>query len=159
MELEQARLIDPNDYIGLYFLAVTYEYLGLPEQALGIFADIQLRTAVRVPAYHLVMQEWGRCLLLLARWDDAIAKLRQAYAIRASAITSGSLAIAYIQVGDTTKAHFHFQRWWTWYAVSSQPTIVSLNALQRDTSSVPEYLALVNATLFDGYRRLGVPDE
>ena len=159
MELEQARSIDPNDYIALYFLAVTYEYLGLPAQALGVFADIQLRTAGRVPAYHLVMQEWGRCLLLLARWDDAIAKLRQAYAIRASAITSGSLAIAYIQVGDSTKAHFHFQRWWTWYAVSSQPTIVSLNALQRDTSSVPEYLALVNATLFDGYRRLGVPDE
>jgi len=159
MELEQARSIDPNDYIGLYFLALTYEYLGLPEQALGIFADIQLRTAGKVPAYHLVMQEWGRCLLLLARWDDAIAKLRQAYAIRASAMTSGSLAIAYIQAGDSTKAHFHFQRWRSWYGSSGQPTIVSLSASQRKTSSAPEYLALVNATLFDGYRRLGVPDE
>jgi adenylate cyclase len=159
-QLEQALTINPNDYFSLRLLSVDYEYLGMPEKALPIFSEIYRRTAGKVPAYYLTLFDWGQSLLLLAQWKDAIAKLQEAQAFRASPTVDGYLAIAYAQEANFALAQTHFQAWREWYAANSgAPTIKAMRASFRESSDDPNYLEIVNATVLDGYRKLGVPEE
>jgi Flp pilus assembly protein TadD len=159
-QLEQALAINPNDYFSLYLLSVDYEYLGMPEKALPIFSEIYRRTAGKVPAYDLTLLDWGQSLLLLAHWKDAIAKLQEAQAFRASPSVNGYLAIAYAQEGNLALAQSHFVTWRDWYTANSgAPTIKGLAASSRESSDDSNYLKIVDATLLDGYRKLGVPEE
>jgi len=118
------------------------------------------RTAGKVPAYYLTLLDWGRSLLLLAHWKDAIAKLQEAQAFRASPNVNGYLAIAYAQDGNLALAQSHLAAWRDWYTMNSgAPTIKGLLASSREASNDPNYLKIVDATLLDGYRKLGVPEE
>ncbi|MCP2216037.1 hypothetical protein [Bradyrhizobium elkanii] len=160
LQLEQARSVNPDDYMILYFLCLDYEYLGRPADALPLFREIYLRTAGRVPAYHIILLAWGRVLLLLGKWHDALEKLKEANAQRPSPATSGALAIAYAEGGDLEMAHLPFASWREWHIKHfGVPTIKSLLASHRQLSNVPEYLELVDATYLDGYRKLGVSEE
>ena len=153
------RSINPNDYIGLHYLALDYEYLGHPELALPVFVDIERRTAGKIPVYHTILLDWGRALLLLGRWKDAIGKLEEAGALHATPATNGALAVGYAQSGDLVSARSRFEAWRGWYATRlSPPTIKVLSASYREMSDVPGYLELVNANLLDAYRKLGVPE-
>lgn len=160
LQLEQARSANPNDYMILYFLCLDYKYLGRPADALPVFREIYLRTAGRVPAYHIILLAWGRVLLLLGNWHDALEKLREANALRPSPATSDALAIAYAESGDLKMAHLPFASWREWYIKHfGVPTIKSLLSSHRQLSDVPEYIELVKATYIDGYRKLGVTEE
>jgi TolB-like protein len=160
LQLEQARSMNPSDYTILYFLCLDYEYVGRPDKALPIFSEIYLRTAGRVPAYHIILLNWGRSLLLLGRWSDALAKLKEVHALRPSPATTGALGIAYVQSGDLETARLHFASWRDWHVRHfGVPTIKSLLAFYRESSDVPAYLTLVDATMLDGYRKLGISEE
>jgi tetratricopeptide (TPR) repeat protein len=160
LQLERARSLNPSDYAILNFLCLDYEYVGRPDKSLPIFSEIYLRTAGRVPAYHIILLNWGRALLLLGRWSDALAKLEEAHARRPTQATSGALAIAYIQSGYLETARSHFASWRdSQVRHFGAPKIKSLLASYRESSDVPAYLTLVDATMLDGYRKLGVSEE
>jgi TolB-like protein/Flp pilus assembly protein TadD len=160
LQLEHTRSLNPNDYMVLYFLSLSYQYLGRPAEALPLFQEIYLRTAGRVPAYHIILLAWGRMFLLLGKWDDAIAKLKEAHALRPSPATNEALAIAYVERGDLGEARSHFKLWYDWHLKQfGVPTTKRLATSLRQLSSEPGYLELVNATYLDGYRKLGISDE
>ncbi|WP_407154895.1 tetratricopeptide repeat protein [Bradyrhizobium sp. STM 3557] len=160
LQLEQARSTNPSDYMILYFLSLDYEYLGRPADALPVFQEIYLRTAGRVPAYHVILLAWGRVQLLLGKWHDALETLKEAHALRPSPATTEALAIAYAENGDLKMARSLFASWREWHIKHfGVPTIKSLLASHRQLSNVPEYINLVNATYLDAYRKLGVAEQ
>jgi tetratricopeptide (TPR) repeat protein len=159
-ELEQALSINPNNLTALYWLAACYKLLGAPEKALPVYDEFSLRTTGRGGGVRNALQDWGDALLMLARWNDAIAKLQEAQTLRASPSTSGGLAVALIQSGKVEAAKQQFDIFKQSRTASGAPfTISSFRTADSQLSPSPGYLKLRDSTVYDGYRKLGVPEE
>jgi adenylate cyclase len=159
-ELERARSINPNDVSVLLRLANIYHLTGNPEKSLPLFDEIVLRTALKSPAAHIILQDWGFALLLLGRWDDAVGKFQQSLAITGTdPIALVGLAVALAQSGkmDAAKASYdNFLARLNSQFPQLQPTIKIFWESQRRLSENAEFLNLVAATIVPGLRKLGL---
>jgi TolB-like protein len=162
-ELERALALNPNETAAMFRMAGNYTLQGAPEKALPLFREFYARTAGKTASWRAAARVWGIAYLFMGRWNEAADKLQEALALGDDPNfgTSGRLAVALLGAGKTqaaTEQYESFRRWYT----DRYDTAPTLKAVREDTarfSQNPAYLKLYEATVIDGFRKLGMRED
>jgi tetratricopeptide (TPR) repeat protein len=162
-ELERALALNPNETAAMFRMAGNYTLQGAPDKALPLFRDFYARTAGKTASWRAAATAWGTAYLLMGRWNEAADKLQEALSVADDPNygTRGRLAIALLGAGKTQAAREQYENFRRWYIdrYGIEPT---LKAVRDDTarfSQNPTYLKLVEMTIVDGFRKLGMREE
>ena len=150
-EYELARSIDPN-FTPIYNnKANAWSALGEPEKAMPEIAEAFKRSPLdpQLGIWHLSL---GRAHLLLRRWDQAIEANLKARALQKGFINIHlALAAAYAERGEQQPARTSLAD-----ALELRPELTLAWLKTHPFSNERAYLALANASLYDGLRKAGL---
>jgi adenylate cyclase len=155
IEWETAIALDPNNVIAVRQLGYTLMHLGDPEAAIPI-----IEKGIRLSPYDAgipgAYQVLGLCHLLLGHMEQAIDFSRKSRAGNPRLYyTHSTLAAAFALNGDLDEARSALAE-----AIKLKPEI---NSLARVRASFlytnPEYVRLIEKTVFVGLRLAGMPEE
>jgi adenylate cyclase len=155
IEWETAIALDPNNVAAIRQLGYTLMHLGDPEAAIPLIEE-----AIRLSPYDAgtpgAYQVLGLCHLLLGDLEQAIHFSRKSRAGNPRLYyTHTNLAAALALKGNLDDAKAVIAE-----AIKLKPEPSSLARMRASLPYAnPEYLALLEKTVFAGLRRAGVPEE
>jgi len=105
---EIARELDPRDFRWVYFLAVTRDYLGAPEE---VVVPLFESAAAMRPDYPALQYRYGDALVRLGMQAEATAAYRRVTELRPNlAIGHFGLGQSLLAQGENEDAVFHLER-------------------------------------------------
>jgi len=151
--LDQSLRIDPNRTDAYRLRGLIMVWMGRPQDA---FAELDKAVALdgRQADDGEIMRVRCRAHLALGQYDDAIKLCERAAALQNHWTTYVYLTAAYAEKGEMTKAATAKAQ-----LLKLQPgyTIERFRALR--TSNTPEYWQQVEAHIFPGLRKAGLPER
>jgi tetratricopeptide (TPR) repeat protein len=155
IEWETAIALDPNNVIAVRQLGYTLMHLGDPEAAIPI-----IEKGIRLSPYDAgipgAYQVLGLCHLLLGHMEQAIDFSRKSRAGNPRLYyTHSTLAAAFALNGDLDEARSALAE-----AIKLKPEVSSLARVRASFPYPnPEYVRLIEKTVFVGLRLAGMPEE